>query len=99
MGSNNPKSATSREAKFSSTISSSGAFSITKDSLTFEITSGSATGVTTMVSGFTVGSLLISDELLIVGFNASLLISNCEPFVFKWISSNSCSTTANSSRL
>jgi hypothetical protein len=29
----------------------------------------------------TTGSLLISDELLIVGFNASLLISNCEPFV------------------
>jgi hypothetical protein len=33
-----------------------------------------------MASGFTTGSL-ISDELLIVGFNASLLISNCEPFV------------------
>ena len=99
VGSNNPKSATNREAKFSSIISSSGAVSMTKDSSAFEITSGATIGVTSIASGFAIGSLLISDELLMVGFSASLLISNCEPFFFKWMSSISSSTTANSSRL
>ena len=83
VGSNNPKSATNREAKFSSIISSSGAVSITKVSAVFKTIPGVASGVTSIANCFAIGSLLILDELLIVGFKASLLISNCEPFAFK----------------
>jgi hypothetical protein len=51
-----------------------------------------------MASGFTTGSLLISDELLIVGFNA-LLISNCEPFVLNESRLHHQQQRANSSKL
>ena len=92
VGSNKPKSATKRAAKFSSTISSSSAFSITKASSlvvmmvgSFEIAGGVANDCVT--TGSTIGfgklSKLISEDELIVGFNASLLISNWEVVDFK----------------
>src|SRR5690606_4818060 len=107
VGSNKPKSATSREARFSSITSSSAAFSITNASSSVWIISGggrvAAGGV-----GLGKGSRDSSDACPIVGLSASLLISNWEAgFVISGSGSVratkgsgiSSSSTANSSRL
>ena len=73
VGSNSPKSATNFAAKFSSITSSSAACSITKASSLVSMICGVGVGVS---ADFIVGSKLISEAFSIVGFKASLLISN-----------------------